>query len=157
MLNKLKRNVRFEIREIKNYLERRKAKKYLRKFNLVFLNETIQNFNQPDLYIGDMHKVKFFKRFKIDMDTLETVPGGKTACIGFAPESQKWYGWSHRAVYGFTIGDVVHKGDVTNSSGWTEEYLKEHPEEDISLPVGFKAKTLEDAKTMALAFAESVS
>ena len=36
-------------------------------------------------------------------------------------------------------------------------YVKEHPEADISVPVGFVANTLEDAKRMALAFAESVS
>ena len=55
------------------------------------------------------------------------------------------------------IREVVKEGDCCASSGWTEEYLREHPEEDKSLPVGFKAKTLEDAKKMATAFAESVS
>ena len=41
--------------------------------------------------------------------------------------------------------------------GTLQEYIKAHPEEDKSLSVGFKAKTLEDCKTMAIAFAESVS
>lgn len=41
-------------------------------------------------------------------------------------------------------------------SGWTEDYLIAHPEDDISLPVGFTAKTIDDAKQMAMAFAESV-
>lgn len=75
---------------------------------------------------------------------------GKTA------EQQKWVGWSHRATCSFGIGDVVEEGDCCASSGWTEEYLRDHPEEDKSLPVGFKAETLEDARTMARAFAESV-
>jgi len=77
--------------------------------------------------------------------------------IGFCETEQKWYGWSHRAIFGFGVGDVVAEGDCTNSSGWTDKYLKDHPEDDLSLPVGFTAKTLEDAKRMAVAFAESVS
>ena len=77
--------------------------------------------------------------------------------IGFCEKEQKWYGWSHRAIYGFGIGDVVKEGDCTNSSGWTQEYLDEHSEEDLSLPVGFKAKDMAGAKRMAIAFAESVS
>lgn len=80
----------------------------------------------------------------------------KTCSIGFCKREQKWYGWSHRAIYGFGIGDVAKDGDCATTSGWTEEYLAEHPEEDLSLPVGFEAKTLDDAKRMAIAFAESV-
>ena len=38
-----------------------------------------------------------------------------------------------------------------------EEYLKDHPEEDKALPIGFEARTEEDAKRMAIAFADSVS
>ena len=80
-----------------------------------------------------------------------------TCSIGFCPIESKWYGWSHRAIHGFAIGDVVHEGDCTASSGWTDEYLMEHPEADISLPIGFVANSLDDAKRMACAFAESVS
>ena len=77
--------------------------------------------------------------------------------IGFSKNNNMWWGWSHRAICGFRIGDIVKEGDCTAYSGWTEEYLKEHPEEDLSLPIGFKAQTLKDAKKMAIAFAESVS
>ena len=82
---------------------------------------------------------------------------GRTCSIGFCEREQKWYGWSHRAISGFGIGAEVVKGDCCASSGWTDEYLKEHPEEDLSLPVGFVATSLDDAKRMAIAFAESVS
>ena len=82
---------------------------------------------------------------------------GSVCSIGFNEAEQKWYGWSHRALFGFGIGDKVKKGDVCASSGWTPEYLAEHPEADQSLSVGFKAKTLDDAKMMAVAFAEGVS
>ncbi len=82
---------------------------------------------------------------------------GSVCSIGFNEAEQKWYGWSHRAIFGFGIGHKIKKGDVCASSGWTPEYLAEHPEEDQSLPIGFKAKTIDDAKMMAVAFAEGVS
>ncbi len=77
--------------------------------------------------------------------------------IGYSHKDGKWYGWSHRAIYGFKLGYVVKKGHCCASSGWTNEYLKEHPEEDTSLPIGFEVKSLEDAKKCAIAFAASVS
>jgi len=82
---------------------------------------------------------------------------GRTCTIGFSETNQKWYGWSHRALCGFGIGDVVtSENHLCATSGWTDEYLEEHPEEDLRLPVGFEAKTLEDAKRMAIAFADAV-
>jgi len=84
-------------------------------------------------------------------------PSHNVCSIGFCAREQKWYGWSHRARYGFKIGDEVKEGDCCASSGWTEEYLKEHPEENTALPIGFIAKNLDDCKKMAIAFAESVS
>ena len=77
--------------------------------------------------------------------------------IGFCEKDQKWYGWSHRARYGYGVGDVLQEGSCATQSGWTDEYLAEHPEEDLSLPVGFTAKNLADCKRMAIAFAASVS
>jgi len=88
---------------------------------------------------------------------IEGVPCPHRVCsIGFSEKDNKWYGWSHRAIYGFTIGDKVKEGDCCASSGWTQEFLDDHPEADVSLPVGFTAKTMEDARKMAIAFAESV-
>jgi hypothetical protein len=31
--------------------------------------------------------------------------------IGYCKKQRKWYGWSHRAMFGFTIGSKVKKGD----------------------------------------------
>lgn len=61
--------------------------------------------------------------------------------IGYAKRSRQWFGWSHRAIFGFGVGSVVTKGHCAAES----------------LPVGFKAKTLADAKRIAEAFADSVS
>jgi hypothetical protein len=33
--------------------------------------------------------------------------------IGFNKEEQKWYGWSHRAIFGFGIGATCKKGDFS--------------------------------------------
>lgn len=61
--------------------------------------------------------------------------------LGWSEKEQKWYGWSHRAIYGFKVGDKVKEGDVA------AEYLD----------VGFEAKTTDDAKKIASAFARGVS
>lgn len=75
---------------------------------------------------------KFWKKHGI-------VPEGGS--IGFSEKEQKWYGWSHRAIYGFGIGSKVKKGDA----GYNPEKGE------------WVAKTLDDAKKMAIDFAEGVS
>ena len=84
-------------------------------------------------------------------------PTHNVCSIGFCEREQKWAGWSHRAWALFGVGDIVEKGDCAAESGWTDEWLQEHEEDDLSLPVGFEAKTLEDAKRIAIAFAACVS
>ena len=58
--------------------------------------------------------------------------------VGKSPNG-KWYGWSHRAMYGFGIGDKVKKGDCAYTN---KEYT---------------IKTDEQAKQTAINFADSVS
>ena len=128
------------------------------------------------------------------------------ACIGFSETEQKWYGWSHRACWGFGIGSEVKKGDCayvpTDREDfkadairfWTEEshinvHIENENEQDFDVvwtisdnpvlvpnpkarggngshhyvfPKGYGkgewiAQTLDDAKQMAIDFAESVS
>ena len=113
-------------------------------------------YNLNNNYIGDSkwaYRCCKLKGIKPELRTKDS----KTCSVGFSEKDNKWYGWSHRAICGFQIGDIVKKGDCYASSGFTEEYIKEHPEEDVSLPIGFKAKNLNDCKKMAIAFAESVS
>lgn len=57
---------------------------------------------------------------------------------GWAPNG-KCYGWSHRAIHGFAIGDTVKPGDIA-SGGKT-----------------FVLKTKEDVEKQARAFADDVS
>lgn len=75
----------------------------------------------------------------------ETIKGAKVCSIGFCEREQKWYGWSHRAIYGFGIGDVTQKGDC--GVGYEEDEIQP----------GFVIETLADAKIVAIAFAKSVS
>lgn len=106
-------------------------------------------------YVGDLESAKFYFDKGILPET--DFRNNPVVSIGKSYIDGKWYGWSHRAMYGFQIGDVVKEGDLTASSGLINEYLEEHPEENLALPIGFEAKTEEDAKRMAIAFADSVS
>lgn len=100
---------------------------------------TVQSAYSPDgAYIGDIKTVKMLTKKGI---TQFGSISGKVCNIGFNPDENKWYGWSHRAIYGFGIGSKVKKGDCgynSNKGAWT-------------------AKTLGDAKQMAINFAKDVS
>ena len=113
-------------------------------------------FNLDGDYIGNSktaHRLVVLKGIKPEKVT----PDASVCSIGYSEKNKLWYGWSHRAIYGFKTGDTVKEGSCCASSGWTDEYLADHPEVDLRLPVGFQAKTLDDARRMAVAFAESVS
>ena len=126
--------------------------------------------------------------------------------VGFSPKEGKWYGWSHRAIYGFKIGSTCSIGDChyigssledqekdavrfwsddshigTGSRGVIEEdgekyfdifwtYDNKIPNEKLRSTVGgcrhhikplgkgeWTAKTMEDARQMAIDFKQGVS
>jgi hypothetical protein len=60
-------------------------------------------------------------------------------------EEQKWYGWSHRAICGFGIGDRIFEEKYGNDN---TPFVKHGRK---------KIKTLADAKLAASRFASSVS
>lgn len=92
------------------------------------------------------------KRYGIEQFEYPT-PTSTIKHIGFAPKDQKWYGWSHRAIYGFGIGSRVTKGSVI-ADGIAADLRSGGPG---PFPVGFVAKTLDDARRMASQFAIEVS
>lgn len=134
------------------------------------------------LKIANTEKMK--KKYGIT-ETEKHTPGSQVHSIGFSPKNQKWYGWSHRAVYGFGIGSKVKEGDSGFVPSNKEEFMQslkrwngkktKHVEvpggvrvtsgkythtEDYPKPWGkgaWTAKTMDDAKQMAKDFAESVS
>lgn len=85
---------------------------------------------------------KFFDKHGIDPQKIDS--SHNVDSIGWSEKEQKWYGWSHRAIYGFKIGDKSSQGKVgyqtLKDKGWPTE-----------------AKTKEDCKKMAIAFVEEIS
>lgn len=65
--------------------------------------------------------------------------------IGFCKKENKWYGWSHRAIAGFTIGNKIYEDDF----GDDNTKFIEHGRVTIT--------NMEEAKLSAKRFAESVS
>lgn len=113
-------------------------------------------YNLAGKYIGTAKDAaRLWNKWGIKPETID--PDDDTCSIGFSEKNQKWYGWSHRAIHGFGVGDQVEEGDLTAQSQWSPMLLEENPEADRSLPVGFVAKTLDDCKKMAIAFADAVS
>ena len=43
--------------------------------------------------------------------------------VGFCEKDQKWYGWSHRAIYGFGIGSEVKRGDCAYVGATPEDLI----------------------------------
>lgn len=78
-----------------------------------------------------------FEKF-LDKRGIKPIPCNG-ASIGFSEKEQKWYGWSHRAIQGFGIGDVP---------------IECYPGKTIK---GKKIKTLDQAKEAAIKFSKSVS
>lgn len=140
--------------------------------------------------------------FLADREITEQLTHG----VGFSPKDNKWWGWSHRAIFGFTIGSTCEKGDAHYHGStleeqeeaairfWTEadhlnvrnngivkkngeqyfdivwEYSDTVPNESLRntisgvehfiTPLGrgeWVAKTMDDAKQMAVDFNEGVS
>ena len=62
-------------------------------------------------YLGDQEfTLRLIKEFGIRH--FEAYPESRVVCYGFSPLQKKWYGWSHRAIAGFKVGDRVEKGHV---------------------------------------------
>ena len=45
--------------------------------------------------------------------------------LGFNPKEQKWYGWSHRAIYGFGVGSECKKGDCGYKPFDKQDFLED--------------------------------
>ena len=61
-------------------------------------------------YIGDEKIAKMLnKKYGILPQAIE---GNSVSSIGFSSKDNKWYGWSHRGIYGFGIGSTCKKDIV---------------------------------------------
>ena len=66
----------------------------------------VYNSKFDDSYITFVGLEKNMK-FLADREITEELTHG----VGFSPKDKKWYGWSHRAIYGFKIGSTCKKGN----------------------------------------------
>lgn len=46
--------------------------------------------------------------------------------VGFSPKDGKWYGWSHRAIYGFEVGSTCSEGDCHYTAPTPEALIESH-------------------------------
>lgn len=93
-------------------------------------------------YMRDLiETLNVMKRFKKEHGITKT----KNNCMGFSDREQKWYGWSHRAVVGFGIGDMVFEVDFGDDKTSFVRHGKR------------KIKNMSDAEESARRFAEYVS
>ena len=83
-----------------------------------------------DGYIGSM---EFASKIMSDIgiNPEKAKPTDNVCSIGFCEKEQKWYGWSHRAMFGFGIGHEVKVGNL----GYRSSDLNEL-KESIALRVG---------------------
>lgn len=91
-----------------------------KKFGYILRDEIINNggddvllkvcYDFNGLYLGcNKTASRLCRRYKLSK--FEPAGSGNIASIGFSEAEQKWYGWSHRAIYGFGIGSTVKRGD----------------------------------------------
>lgn len=82
---------------------------------------------------------------KREIQPEKSKPNDRVCSIGFSIKDGKWYGWSHRAIFGFKIGSTCKKGNC--------HYIPKH----FGGRGSWTAKTIADARQMAIDFAEGVS
>lgn len=97
-------------------------------------------YNLDGDYVGDPKWA--FELFQLDIIPEKRTPTSNVCSVGFSAKMGEWYGWSHRAMCGFKIGSKIENADHICAE---------------TMPIGFEAKTMADAKLMAQAYAAAVS
>lgn len=90
-------------------------------------------YNASGHYIGSEETTKYLVEERgISPETMDGNDG--VCCIGFCEKDQKWYGWSHRAIFGFGIGSVIKRGDcgylAPNAEAYGQQMLDFFVDED---------------------------
>jgi len=70
------------------------------------------------IHVGLEKKIKFLA----DREITEQLTHG----VGFSPKDGKWYGWSHRAIFGFSVGSTCKKGNCHYISNSLEEMIEDY-------------------------------
>lgn len=115
-------------------------------------------------YMGmeDKWLVKMVEKHNITQ--IQSRNGGHVACIGYCENyvedgtknnpRQVWIGWSHRAACPFGIGDKIFDASLLGSLSDEDNEWSDVPFPQVGLE---DIKSLDDAKTAAINFAEYVS
>jgi len=96
-------------------------------------------------YMGDARMARILCK-KMGIRQVQLAGDGNCCSIGFNEGEKKWYGWSHRAVVGFGIGDML----------FAEKWIKSENTPFVKCGK-VKIKTLAQAKLAAKRFAQYVS
>lgn len=102
-------------------------------------------YNAKNDYIGDPKIARRLALMGI-VPELRDPKTSKTCSIGFCEREQRWYGWSHRAMAGFGVGDKLFVSRFPNGD-------KIKPQKHGHRTI----KTLGDAKLAAKRYARDVS
>jgi len=96
-------------------------------------------------WIGNAKDARYLCKKRGLTNLQKSKPEHCVCSIGFSEKEQKWYGWSHRAICGFGLGDKIFKERFGNDK---TPFIK-HGDKEI--------RYLSDAKLAAKRFAASVS
>ncbi len=159
----IKKNVKKVINPATGRLKNKKITKYL-KTNIAPEDRTLKNIPK---YSNNKPKVKFQ-----DWLQLRKPPDIETDghSVGKAANG-KWYGWSHRAIYGFTVGDVIKPNSIGNKYKYGEQVEKKYDQikknkgseeaekyrKSLAKFKPYKIKTDKEALEHAIRFARDVS
>ena len=112
-------------------------------------NETLEMVNCYSSYtgewIGNAKNTLFICKKKGLRQVQKSDPSHCVCSIGYQPDEDKWYGWSHRAICGFGFGDRIY----VERFGDGHDLVTQHGPDTIT--------TMEQAKQAAINFGESVS
>lgn len=88
----------------------------------------ISLYSKDGKYIGDPKDMgEFLSKYDIKEDLSTIDDTSKTVLIGYSPRENKYYGWA-RAVFGFTIGSKVSRGDIAYTPNNPEEIIEAEKE-----------------------------
>ena len=94
-------------------------------------------------YINEDALNKFYEKHGI---VPEKISNNHNVCsIGYSDKEKKWYGWSHRSICGFGVGDKI----FDKNFGDDDTHFLRHRAKTI--------KNMSDAKIAAINFAKYVS
>lgn len=105
--------------------------------------DSVSAYTEGGAYIGDERRARTLVKRGIVPELIDKKH--RVCSVGFCEREKKWYGWSHRAIVGFGVGDMIFEEEF----GTDETPFVQHGMKPI--------RTMADARLSAVRFAKSVS